>query len=157
MTMPTVPNGKDTKTTLSAPASGAATAPKPPASVLAIDLEGQDDEGLATLIEDAKTVLARRKAKREADFFALIDEQARALNIPPARLLATLRAKAAAAGPGAVTAADGSTIGGRAVVAPKYRNPKDASQTWSGRGGQPQWIKDHVAAGGSEEDRLIPE
>lgn len=28
------------------------------------------------------------------------------------------------------------------TVAPKYRNPADASQTWSGRGKPPLWIKD---------------
>jgi DNA-binding protein H-NS len=28
----------------------------------------------------------------------------------------------------------------RAKVAPKYRNPQDASQTWSGRGLKPRWM-----------------
>ncbi|TRD21533.1 H-NS family nucleoid-associated regulatory protein [Palleronia caenipelagi] len=30
---------------------------------------------------------------------------------------------------------------------PKYCNPEDPRQTWSGRGRQPQWIKDALAAG----------
>ncbi|MBF0098694.1 MAG: H-NS histone family protein [Magnetococcales bacterium] len=30
---------------------------------------------------------------------------------------------------------------------PRYRNPADAQQTWSGRGRRPQWIADHLAAG----------
>jgi len=30
---------------------------------------------------------------------------------------------------------------------PKYRNPDDPSKTWTGRGRQPQWIKDAIAAG----------
>lgn len=30
---------------------------------------------------------------------------------------------------------------------PKYSNPKDPSQTWTGKGRQPQWFKDAVAAG----------
>ena len=30
---------------------------------------------------------------------------------------------------------------------PKYRNPADPSKTWTGRGRQPQWIKDALAAG----------
>jgi DNA-binding protein H-NS len=34
----------------------------------------------------------------------------------------------------------------------KYRNPDDANQTWSGRGRQPQWFKDAVAAGRSPEE-----
>lgn len=30
---------------------------------------------------------------------------------------------------------------------PKYRNPDDFSQTWSGRGRKPQWIHDAIARG----------
>jgi len=30
----------------------------------------------------------------------------------------------------------------RAPAAPKYRNPKDPSLTWSGRGRPPQWVKE---------------
>lgn len=40
-------------------------------------------------------------------------------------------------------------------VAPKYRDPKNASLTWSGRGRQPQWFKDAVASGKSPDDMLI--
>lgn len=29
---------------------------------------------------------------------------------------------------------------GKATVAPKYRNPEDPSQTWSGRGKRPLWL-----------------
>jgi DNA-binding protein H-NS len=29
----------------------------------------------------------------------------------------------------------------RAKVAPKYRNPSDANQTWTGRGISPAWVK----------------
>lgn len=32
-------------------------------------------------------------------------------------------------------------------VKAKYRNPEDATQTWSGRGRKPQWIKDAEEAG----------
>lgn len=40
----------------------------------------------------------------------------------------------------------------KAKVAPKYRNPNDPSQTWSGRGRTPRWMQEHVDAGGSRED-----
>ena len=36
---------------------------------------------------------------------------------------------------------------GKAKNAARYRNPNDATQTWSGRGRKPQWIKDAEAAG----------
>ena len=34
-----------------------------------------------------------------------------------------------------------------AKVAPKYRNPADPSQTWSGRGRQPRWFKAAIRKG----------
>lgn len=34
-----------------------------------------------------------------------------------------------------------------AVVLPRYRNPDDASQTWSGRGRQPKWVAQALATG----------
>ena len=30
---------------------------------------------------------------------------------------------------------------------PKFRNPNDPDQTWTGRGRRPQWVKDAEAAG----------
>lgn len=39
--------------------------------------------------------------------------------------------------------------------APKYANPQDPSKTWTGRGRQPQWIKDALAAGKSLDDLAI--
>lgn len=40
-------------------------------------------------------------------------------------------------------------------VAPKYRNPADPSQTWAGRGVQPRWFRDALAAGRAADDLLI--
>lgn len=34
-------------------------------------------------------------------------------------------------------------------VAPRYRNPADPSQQWTGRGRQPKWVKDWLEAGKS--------
>ena len=49
--------------------------------------------------------------------------------------------------------------GGKAVAKPaaaaKYANPADASQTWSGRGRQPQWYKDAIAGGASPESMEV--
>ncbi|GAA0256355.1 H-NS histone family protein [Rhodanobacter caeni] len=40
-------------------------------------------------------------------------------------------------------------------VAPKYRNPADPSQTWSGRGKRPRWYNDALKAGKKEKDLAI--
>ncbi len=37
--------------------------------------------------------------------------------------------------------------GRKGVVVVKYRNPKDASQTWSGRGRKPNWLVEALKKG----------
>jgi DNA-binding protein H-NS len=39
------------------------------------------------------------------------------------------------------------TRGKSGPVAPRYRNPANASQQWTGRGRQPQWVKEWLDAG----------
>ena len=43
----------------------------------------------------------------------------------------------------------------KSVSVPKYANPADKSQTWSGRGRKPRWFIDAVAAGKNPEDMAI--
>lgn len=38
---------------------------------------------------------------------------------------------------------------------PKYANPADSKQTWTGRGRQPNWVKDAMAKGKSLSDLAI--
>jgi DNA-binding protein H-NS len=40
-------------------------------------------------------------------------------------------------------------------VPPKYRNPADPAQTWSGRGKRPNWFHAALKAGKKEKDLLI--
>lgn len=40
-------------------------------------------------------------------------------------------------------------------VMPRYRNPMDLSQTWSGRGMKPRWLVDQMAQGRALEEFLI--
>ncbi|MGN6705875.1 MAG: H-NS histone family protein [Rhodanobacter sp.] len=42
-----------------------------------------------------------------------------------------------------------------AKVAPKYRNPANPAQTWSGRGKRPHWFNDALKAGKKEKDLAI--
>lgn len=42
-----------------------------------------------------------------------------------------------------------------AKVAPKYRNPANAQETWSGRGKQPRWLAGYVAQGREAAEFLI--
>ncbi|WP_245979078.1 H-NS family nucleoid-associated regulatory protein [Solilutibacter pythonis] len=42
-----------------------------------------------------------------------------------------------------------------AKVEPKYRNPANAQETWTGRGKQPRWLAAYVATGRQVEEFLI--
>jgi DNA-binding protein H-NS len=42
-------------------------------------------------------------------------------------------------------------------VPPKYRNPENPYQTWSGRGRTPMWVKRLQKEGKNIEDLLIPQ
>ncbi len=48
----------------------------------------------------------------------------------------------------------GGQRGGR-TLAVKYRNPKDASQTWTGRGRRPAWLVAAVKKGAKLESFLV--
>jgi DNA-binding protein H-NS len=48
----------------------------------------------------------------------------------------------------------GSKMKGRRV-APKYRNPKNRSETWAGRGAMPRWMAAQIKAGTKREDFAI--
>ncbi len=49
----------------------------------------------------------------------------------------------------------GKRGGTRGTVAPKYRNPANAAETWTGRGRMPVWIKTLVEKGAKREKFLI--
>jgi len=40
-------------------------------------------------------------------------------------------------------------------VAPKYRNPKNRSETWAGRGATPRWMVAAIKGGKKKDDFLI--
>jgi DNA-binding protein H-NS len=41
------------------------------------------------------------------------------------------------------------------TVAPKYRNPKNRSETWAGRGAMPRWLAAEIKKGKKREDFAI--
>lgn len=48
-----------------------------------------------------------------------------------------------------------SAKGLKAAVAPKYRNPNNASQTWSGRGKRPLWFNEALKKKGVTAESLM--
>lgn len=88
-------------------------------------------------------VRARIEALLKAEGLTLADVFS--LKVPVAPAAAPRKAKAPRAA---------SSTKGRSVP-PKYRNPADPAQTWAGRGVQPRWFREALAAGRSAEDLLI--
>ncbi len=43
----------------------------------------------------------------------------------------------------------------RKAIEPRYRNPENASETWTGRGKQPRWLAAAIGAGRKLEEFLI--
>ena len=105
---------------------------------MAIDLTGMSRKDLEKLKADVEKTL-RDLSKTE------MKEAKKAAEKAAAKFGFTLNELTGSANKG----------GKKAAAAPKYANPDDASQTWSGRGRQPQWYKDAIAAGKSPEKMEI--
>ena len=43
----------------------------------------------------------------------------------------------------------------KSASVPMYRHPENADQTWSGKGRQPEWMKEALAAGQSKGNFLV--
>lgn len=122
---------------------------------MSIDLRGLSAKQLGTLIEQARQQQTRL-AKRTpiATVRGKITKFAKAEGYTLEELFGT----AAAGTPG--KAAKTSTRPSRAgiklgKVAPKYRNPANPKETWTGRGKQPRWMAALTAKGKKVEDFLI--
>lgn len=71
------------------------------------------------------------------------------------KALAEVEAFARERGLSASDIAELTTRRTRKPVAPKYANPADASQTWTGRGRRPAWVVAALDAGKSLDDLAI--
>lgn len=123
---------------------------------MSIDLRGLSAKELGSLIEKAReqqTKLAKRTPI--ATIRSRITKFAKAEGYTIEELFGA---------PGKATAARGRKAAAKTApragrklgkVAPKYRNPANPKETWTGRGKQPRWLAAHTAKGKKLEDFLI--
>ncbi|MBS0124664.1 H-NS family nucleoid-associated regulatory protein [Thetidibacter halocola] len=102
---------------------------------MTIDLESLSRDELKQLVNDAQKALKSVDARRRA----------------AAKRAAELAAKEYGFTLDEVIGA--GTKGSKG--APRFANPADPSQTWTGRGRQPNWVKDAMAAGKSLDDLAL--
>ncbi|MNU82034.1 global DNA-binding transcriptional dual regulator H-NS [compost metagenome] len=123
---------------------------------MSIDLSNLSAKELAALIRDAqkrKTVVAKRQpiTKVRAQLAAAAKkagysiEELFGAGAPAVKAVRGTKA----------TKAAGKTGRTLPKVAPKYRNPANPAETWTGRGKQPRWLAEFTKQGRKVEDFLI--
>ena len=102
-------------------------------------LEELTFEQLAKLVDAIQTHLDTKRRELREQLRQELIEKAGQLGIDPAELLPTPKSRG----------------GKRSEVKPKYRDTRDPTQTWSGRGRVPKWLQERIAAGENKDDYLI--
>ena len=123
---------------------------------MSIDLESLSAKQLEAVIARAKK---RQDALKQRKPIAAVRKKLVAMAKADGYTIAELFGDAVAAAepaPAAKRTARKSTRGrSLGKVAPKYRNPDNPKETWSGRGMHPRWLAEKVRRGASAADFLI--
>lgn len=111
-----------------------------------IDLSEVSIPELRELVEKAQAEISKRTEAEKAALRAEFEKRANASGFSLSEILSTHFEKK---GRGAGKAKGGG------IVPPKYRNPSNTPETWTGRGRQPAWVKAHLEGGGTLESLMI--
>jgi DNA-binding protein H-NS len=113
---------------------------------MAVNLKTLSATELQTLIQDASAYLEGARKNLVKDIKAKIDALLQESGLT---LDDVYQRRAAKHTKGSKSHLKGST------VAPKYRNPEDPAQTWTGRGRQPAWFAAALKKRGVTEESLL--
>jgi len=123
---------------------------------MSIDLSGLSAKELGALIKNAKkqqTIVAKRPAISKVR--AQLTKLAKAQGYSVEELFGGAAPAARGRAAGKATKAPAKAVRKLGKVAPKYRNPANPKETWTGRGKQPCWLAAHTAKGKKVEEFLI--
>ena len=112
------------------------------------DVKHLADSDLDTLMAQVQAEMNNRQEEKRQQFMDAIDEKAKELKTMAAEVGMTCKIELAVNGRGR-----GTTI--RNKVPPKFRNPENESDLWTGRGNKPHWVVAQLAAGATLDDLLI--
>ena len=121
-----------------------------PAGIEHLELENFSDGQLWELIQHARDTLSERITRRLDEFRLMAREAGFEISVTRIGEGEGRRGRRRRSANGGADTGDQ-----RAQVAPKYRNPDNHSETWSGRGRKPKWVEDKMAGGKSLDDLLI--
>lgn len=102
-----------------------------------IDLDGLDLKELKDLRNQVDKAIQNYNERRKAAALAELEETAKKMGFSLAELTAMSGGKK------------------RKAVAPKYANPANPAETWTGRGRRPRWVEAALAKGKSLDDLAI--
>ena len=105
--------------------------------MLDINLNDMSPDELKKLRKDVDKAIENYDVRRKQDARAAAEAKAREMGFSLSELV------------------DGSSKKGRTPNPAKYRHPENPSLTWSGRGRQPDWIKEALENGRSKDEFLI--
>lgn len=101
------------------------------------------EEHLKSLREAVEQQIEARKDQRKRDVQAEYQRLADSIGMTPVQIVQDMVSHGKA------------SKSNKAVAGVKYCNPNDLTQTWSGRGKRPNWLKSALAAGRRLEDFQI--
>jgi DNA-binding protein H-NS len=104
---------------------------------LEIDLNTMSLKDLRDLQSQVAKAIASFEERRKKEALLELEEKAKTLGFTLAELTGAAAKRK------------------RAPAAPKYANPAEPSETWSGRGRKPKWFLDALASGSSPDDLAI--
>lgn len=113
-----------------------------------INLDALSVDELEKLIKQAQRKLEKKRMDAVKSAQAEIGKIAKDLGVSVEELLQAKTASKKAARKGARKK---PKVGVRKPARVKYRNPADSSQTWTGRGKRPIWLRDALENGASLE------
>lgn len=119
---------------------------------MSIDINALTAKELESLISKAKkrkSTLAKRKP------VAAVRKKLAALAKAEGYTIEELFGTKGTAGRAAPAAKTGKARKAGSKVPPKYRDPANSANTWTGRGKQPRWLAAYTATGRSLEEFLI--
>jgi DNA-binding protein H-NS len=104
---------------------------------VAIDVNSMDLKDLKELQSRVTKAIASFEDRKKKVAIAELEERARAMGFSLAELTGSAPTRK------------------RTPVVPKYANPSDHSETWSGRGRKPRWFAAALKSGKSAQDMAI--
>jgi DNA-binding protein H-NS len=111
---------------------------------MAIDLKSLSPKELQALIAGANAQMHEARANQVRTVREKIDGLLKSAGLSLDEVYPTRRSK-------------GTKSGKKSSVAPKYRNPADAEQTWSGRGKRPLWLAGALKKRGTSLENFLIE